>query len=223
MPLRKYSAAKSTDRTTHSDGFVTPRGTEGETSGGVTIDVGSTTTGDAGTQASVTNSGSNTEVVLDFVIPKGEDGVDGNDAPSPNFTASVETMNSEQNAGVVLTGTYPNLNLEFQIPRGQDGMGTISVGTTTTLPAGSSAYVSNSGTPQDAVLNFGIPQGADGGGGGYGIEEAPMDGSTYGRNNGSWTSVSGGTGGGGIEEAPNDGTPYVRFNGYWAPLSNFIT
>ena len=38
----------------------------------------------------------------------------------------------------------------------------ISIGTVTTLPAGSSATVVNSGTAQDAVLDFGIPRGQDG-------------------------------------------------------------
>lgn len=39
---------------------------------------------------------------------------------------------------------------------------TITIGTTTTLPAGSSATVTNSGTTSAAVFNFGIPRGADG-------------------------------------------------------------
>jgi hypothetical protein len=36
----------------------------------------------------------------------------------------------------------------------------VSVGTVTTLPPGSKATVTNSGTFSDAVFNFGIPQGA---------------------------------------------------------------
>jgi hypothetical protein len=43
---------------------------------------------------------------------------------------------------------------------------TITIGTTTTLPAGSSATVTNSGTASAAVFNFGIPKGADGTGAG---------------------------------------------------------
>lgn len=43
---------------------------------------------------------------------------------------------------------------------------TITIGTTTTLPAGSSATVTNTGTPSAAVFNFGIPKGADGTGAG---------------------------------------------------------
>ena len=39
---------------------------------------------------------------------------------------------------------------------------TVAVGTVTTLPAGSQATVTNSGTTQQAILNFGIPQGVAG-------------------------------------------------------------
>ena len=39
---------------------------------------------------------------------------------------------------------------------------TISIGTVTTLPYGSSATVTNVGTAQNAILNFGIPMGAPG-------------------------------------------------------------
>lgn len=38
---------------------------------------------------------------------------------------------------------------------------TVAVGTTSTLPAGSSATVTNSGTATDLVLDFGVPRGAD--------------------------------------------------------------
>jgi hypothetical protein len=44
----------------------------------------------------------------------------------------------------------------------------ISIGVTTTLPAGSSATVSQSGTQLNPIFNFGIPQGAQGSGGGGG-------------------------------------------------------
>ena len=42
-----------------------------------TVKVGKTTTGEAGTQASVVNSGTNLNPVLDFTIPKGERGLNG--------------------------------------------------------------------------------------------------------------------------------------------------
>lgn len=52
-------------------------------------------------------------------------------------------------------------------PPGPPGQAaTVQVGTVTTLPAGSQATVTNSGTSSAAVLNFGIPRGASGGGAG---------------------------------------------------------
>lgn len=49
-------------------------------------------------------------------------------------------------------------------PGSQGPAATIAVGTVTTLPAGSSATVTNAGTSGTAVFNFGIPKGADGSG-----------------------------------------------------------
>ena len=49
-----------------------------------------------------------------------------------------------------------------RIGEGSGGGATITVGTVTTLPAGSNATVTNSRTESDAVFNFGIPKGADG-------------------------------------------------------------
>lgn len=45
---------------------------------------------------------------------------------------------------------------------GGTGLNSFTIGTVTTLSAGSSATVTNSGTAQDPVLNFGIPRGSNG-------------------------------------------------------------
>ena len=50
----------------------------------------------------------------------------------------------------------------YGIPGATGSVGTITVGSTTTLPAGSKATVSNSGTKINAVLDFGIPKGDKG-------------------------------------------------------------
>lgn len=48
-------------------------------------------------------------------------------------------------------------------PAGQTGeAATVRIGTTTTLPAGSQATVTNTGDEHDATLNFALPQGKDG-------------------------------------------------------------
>ena len=48
------------------------------------------------------------------------------------------------------------------VDSGVDASITITIGTTSTLPAGSSATVTNSGTPTDPIFNFGIPKGDTG-------------------------------------------------------------
>ena len=55
-----------------------------------------------------------------------------------------------------------NIDRDEYVDSGIDASITVSVGTTSTLPAGSSATVTNSGTGTDPILNFGIPQGATG-------------------------------------------------------------
>ena len=50
----------------------------------------------------------------------------------------------------------------IQGPAGEDGVTpTVSVGTTTTLPPDTPAYVTSDGSPTNLILNFGIPQGTD--------------------------------------------------------------
>lgn len=53
------------------------RGAKGATGSAATIGIGTVTTGAAGSQASVTNSGSSTDAVFDFTIPKGDKGDKG--------------------------------------------------------------------------------------------------------------------------------------------------
>ncbi len=57
-----------------------PKGDKGD-NGPATITIGDTTTGEAGTDAMVTNVGTNEDVVLNFVIPKGEKGEQGTIGP----------------------------------------------------------------------------------------------------------------------------------------------
>ena len=63
--------------------IVGPTGPTGPSgSGSATIEVGNTTTGAPGTNAFVTNVGTDENVILDFVIPQGPTGPRGN---SPTF------------------------------------------------------------------------------------------------------------------------------------------
>jgi hypothetical protein len=118
-------------------------GATGAAGTAATIKVGTVSTGNAGSAVSVTNSGTSSEVILNFVIPKGDKGDQG--------------QQGEQG----LQG--------IQGPQGKQGAtgaagtaATIKVGTVTTGAAGTAAKVTNSGTTSAAVLNFTIPQGAKG-------------------------------------------------------------
>ncbi len=60
--------------------YIGPTGPTGP-QGPATITIGTTTTGEPGTNASVTNSGTDENAVLDFVIPRGDTGATGPAGP----------------------------------------------------------------------------------------------------------------------------------------------
>lgn len=161
-----------------------PKGEKGDTGTAATITVGSTSTGAPGTSASVTNTGSASAAVLDFVIPKGDKGDTGDTGAtgSPGEAATVAvgtttTGNPGTNASVTNSGTQSAAVLNFTIPRGAKGdagdSATITVGTTTTGQPGTNASVTNSGTQSAAVLNFTIPRGDKGDQGDPGAPGSP--------------------------------------------------
>jgi len=71
------------DATDHTKGkkatfvFTNLKGIQGSPGAAATIAAGTTTTGEAGTSASVVNSGTSSAAVFDFTIPRGADGTDG--------------------------------------------------------------------------------------------------------------------------------------------------
>ena len=109
---------------------VGEKGTKGDTGGAgaaATVDVGSTTTGNAGTNASVTNSGTTSAAVFDFTIPRGNTGATG---PAPGLqTPSTAVSNvANKNATTVGDATAEvtadgsgDLKFTFGIPVGLKG------------------------------------------------------------------------------------------------------
>lgn len=111
--------------------------------------------------------------------PQGEPGPAGADGVSPTINVGeVTTLNAGQPATVTNVGSESNVILNFGIPQGPQGeqgeagengadgtdgvSPTITIGQTSTLPAGQMASVENVGTSTDLILNFGIPQGIQG-------------------------------------------------------------
>jgi len=129
-------------------------GATGATGSAGTVTIGTTTTGSAGGNASVSNSGTSSEAVLNFTLPKGASG-----------TAGVQ-------GSIGLTGAT-----------GAAGdNATITIGTVTTLPENSSVTVANAGTDTAAVLNFGLPMGQTGAQGTFRWKGAYSATYTYGPN-----------------------------------------
>ena len=99
-----------------------------------TVTIGTTTTGSAGGTASVPNSGTSSEAVLNLNIPKAVSGATGIQGPQGQ------------------TGST-----------GATGAGaTVGIGSVSTLAEGASATVTNIGSATAAVFNFGIPMGQTG-------------------------------------------------------------
>jgi hypothetical protein len=157
--------------------FTLPKGDTGATGAAATISSVSTTTGAAGTDASVTLGGSSTNRTLAFTIPRGNTGATGatgakgdtgNTGPQgpTGATGAAATISSVStttgtagtNASVTLGGSSTNRTLAFTIPRGNTGA---TGATGATGPTGAKGDTGNTG-PQGPQGNTG-PQGPQGG------------------------------------------------------------
>lgn len=152
------------------------QGPEGKRGYAATVRVGKVETAVPGTQPIVNNSGTDTDAVLNFVIPKGEKGDTGeNAAIQVGYVAAVAP---DAEAKVTNGGTATKVVLNFEIPRGYPGVdgqsgkdgvdgkdgkaASIQIGTITKLASGNSPTVNNSGNKTAVVLDFGIPEGERG-------------------------------------------------------------
>lgn len=83
------------------------------------LSIGTVTTGEAGSQASVVNVGTSTDAILDFVIPRGDQGIQGIQGP-PNELA-IGTVEKGEDASASITGSSPNQKLNLVLPKGDKG------------------------------------------------------------------------------------------------------
>lgn len=163
-------------------------GPQGDPGKAATIQIGTVSQGEPGTLPSVVNSGTDTEAVLDFVIPKGEKGDTGVAGPQgavgpqgiPGTAATIRVGQVSKGSPdmqpiIRNVGTDTDAVLNFIIPSGEIGdtgpqgpqgipgnaatihIGSVSQGEPDTLP-----IITNSGTDTAAVLNFTIPRGEKG-------------------------------------------------------------
>ena len=148
-----------------------------------TLRVGSTSTGNAGTNANVTMTDSNNVYTLNFVIPrgdkgeagvKGQDGAKGADGITPTLkVGTVTTLAAGSNATVTMSKNNNEYTLNFGIPKGNKGdtgasggsgettviNPTITIGTVTN---GDTASATITGDSPNYTLNLVLPKGAKG-------------------------------------------------------------
>ena len=142
-----------------------------------TLRVGSTSTGNAGTNANVTMTDSNNVYTLNFVIPrgdKGNNGAKGADGITPTLkVGTVTTLAAGSNATVTMSKNNNEYTLNFGIPKGNKGdtgasgssgeatvvNPTITIGTVTN---GDTASASITGDSPNYTLNLVLPKGAKG-------------------------------------------------------------
>lgn len=109
-------------------GIQGEKGEKGDKGDTGELSIGTVTTGEAGSQASVVNVGTSTDAILDFVIPRGDQGIQG----PPNELA-IGTVEKGEDASASITGSSPNQKLNLVLPKGDKGdvgpAGTIPVGT----------------------------------------------------------------------------------------------
>ena len=143
-----------------------PRGPQGP----ATITVGSTTTGEPGTNAQVTNSGTSENVILNFTIPRGATGPTGPQGLQGEIGATGPTGPQGLQGETGATGPTGPQGLQGEIgatgPTGPQGLQgetpILEIGTVTTGDPGTQATASITGTAPNYVLNLTIPQGPTG-------------------------------------------------------------
>lgn len=103
------------------------QGAQGDAGKAATIIVGTVSTGEPGTQASVTNSGNENAAILNFVIPRGEDGQQGVDgqpgqdgAPGADGFSPVATV-TQTETGAIVTVTDKTGTTTATLTNGKDG------------------------------------------------------------------------------------------------------
>ena len=137
-------------------GPMGPKGEKGDTGlqgergvpGPSSIDVGITETLEPFEDAKVENVGTNEDVILNFKIPRGKQGIDGKIGPQgiPGPKGEKGDMGLQGIKG----------------EKGDQGPATIQIGNIETIEPNEEANVVNVGTPVDVVLDFKIPKGEKG-------------------------------------------------------------
>ena len=163
---------------------------KGDKGDAATLSLGTVSTGAAGSNAAITNTGTAGAATFNFTLPRGDKGETGNTGPANTLTiAGVTTGSAGSSASVSVGGTAPNQTLTFTIPRGDTGA------------TGEQGLKGDTGNPgqdgQDALWNY---TGAYNGGTAYAVGDlAFFGGQLFYRKN---------SNGGNVGDTPFDGSSF---------------
>jgi hypothetical protein len=181
---------------------------KGDKGDAASISLGTVSTGAAGSNASITTTGTPGAATFNFTLPRGDKGEVGNTGPANTLTiAGVSTGAAGSSASVSVGGAAPNQTLTFTIPRGDQGIQGIQGikgDTGNTGPQGAKGDTGDQGPQglkgdtgdagQDALWNY---TGAYGGGTPYAVGDlAFFNGQLFYRKN---------SNGGNVGDTPFDG------------------
>ncbi len=128
-------------------GIAGPQGEKGDP-GPSTVQIGKVETIEPNEKAEIVNIGTPVDVVLNFKIPRGEQGIEGKTGPQ-----GIPGPQGEK-------GDIGPQGIKGE--RGDPGPSTIQIGKVETIEPNEKAEIVNAGTPVDVVLNFKIPKGDKG-------------------------------------------------------------
>lgn len=135
-----------------------PKGDTGSTGATPTVSAGTTTTGGAGSEASVTNSGTSTAAVFEFTIPRGDTGIQG-----PTGSAGIQ---GEPGVSLDIEGTVATYADLLDLDGVADGQAWV-------VAADGKLYIYFEGWPADGEgVSFVGPQGPTGAAGSAGSDGA---------------------------------------------------
>ena len=141
-----YTISSVGSTTVFTENRQSIRGATGSAGSAATVTVGTTTTGNPGTNASVVNRGTSSAAVLDFTIPKG---ATGDAAQITGATASVDANTGTPSVTVTAGGTATARTFDFAFKNLKGANGTN--GTNATITGATASVDANVGTPSVTV------------------------------------------------------------------------
>ena len=170
----------NSNSTPNNKGFCYIVGPTGPTGpqGPVSIQIGSIITADSNKEANIINRGNDKEMILDFIIPKGEKGESGQMGPTGIKGDTGPTGPPGPQGEIGPTGARGPQGEQGIIgppgPSGQNGISeTITLGSVSTGDAGTKVQITDYKIGNEHIFDFVIPQGLPGKQGEPGLNGAP--------------------------------------------------